>query len=273
MRWLVALLLLLAGVAFAESQGPSPTLGKTESRQPQQQSTSSKEDAAKDQRGTESSPLVVKVLNPPKAEPDATKNPQEQEKQPPTDWWMFGVTGVLAGIALLQLGAFIVQAIRLGQTIKTMDATAERQLRAYLVIEKCDLQYRDDQPVVSIKIKNCGQTPADRVMVYGTIDILQRRATIIRPVSIETLSKARLGAGAAHREDIKTTRPISDSEAAGLIAGTHWLNVGGDVEYTDIFSNTWALPFEFVAGGKYGPAIREGSLRSSTEAQQEYKKA
>ncbi len=62
-------------------------------------------------------------------------------------------------------------------------------------------------------------------------------------------------------------------ENEGLEKGTHTLIVSGDVEYTDIFNDTWIFPYEFATGGKYGKAIRRGALSVSTKYNPERKKS
>jgi hypothetical protein len=55
---------LLAGGAIAQSQQPTPNVGVAGHNPPQAKTGGTQGQAATDQRGTEASPLVVKILNP-----------------------------------------------------------------------------------------------------------------------------------------------------------------------------------------------------------------
>lgn len=157
-------------------------------------------------------------------------------------------------------------------TLKHAEKTAERQLRAYLVVEKCDLHYRDKEPIVTVKVKNCGQTPAERVVIVGSIHVIKRPTTFVVGAFDENLSKGRLGPNLSLRIQLKKKRPLTDEEESGLKDGTHWMVAVGDLEYTDVFGDTWHLNYEFATGGKYGAAIRQGAMSVSTDAKIERKK-
>lgn len=218
---------------------------------------------------------------------------QQQQRQHQGGFWSGhsdpGVTvgtGALVIVAIFQAVLFFVQLryMRVGMkdaelaanasrdsALATRDSvdlakiTARRQLRAYLVVEKCTAErFSGGSMIATLKIRNCGQTPADRMIVVGSIDALRRPTTIIRPVQIERLPKGRLGPGNMTTEEIRRDA-FDEGDAKGLSDGTYWINIGGEVEYTDIFGTSWVLPFEFVID-------RKGDVRPSTEPKPEYAK-
>jgi hypothetical protein len=78
------------------------------------------------------------------------------------------MVGAVIFVGLLQLVAFVWQAIRLGQTIGVMKDTAEKQLRAYVYLEITTRPYppppkTPDRISVSLKITNGGVTWANNL--------------------------------------------------------------------------------------------------------------
>lgn len=107
------------------SQIPTPSLpkGKTQQKQP---AANVQDRAYDDQRGTEKSPFVVKVLRSSQADGESANGKGKGGNQP-TDWWMFGATMVIAIIGAIQTRVFWVQAQRLKETILKMDEISAKQ--------------------------------------------------------------------------------------------------------------------------------------------------
>jgi hypothetical protein len=125
----LAVLLFVMGtsVSWAQSQPPIPSAPKTES-QGDTKAKSNQQPTPTDQRGTEQAPLVIKVIGAePKRENPAAQNTERSERNS-TDWWMFGATVGIGFIGLLQLLAFVAQAIYLRKS----DANAQLHERAYI---------------------------------------------------------------------------------------------------------------------------------------------
>jgi hypothetical protein len=293
----LVLSILLAGMAKSQPPPPSPS----ELSQPNQS------EAAPAQQQPAGGPANSVAVTPAaQAEPGGHAAPEPAKKPDAHDdkasnerllmiWTavLAVLTGALVVVAGVQAALFVVQlrymnkgladaeiaakasrdsALATRDSVDLAKITARRQLRAYLVVEKCVLRYLDQFVVATLKIRNCGQTPADRIMIVGSINPLHRPlGVLIQPVDIASIPKARLGTGhmIEHRIEHEAFEKI-DSD--GLAAKTHWISVRGDVEYTDIFGTVWVLPFEFVTGGKFGELIREGELQPSPEARQEYEK-
>jgi hypothetical protein len=83
--------------------------------------------ATDDQRGTETSPLIVKVLPSQKSDGETAQEKQWHQDQSDANWWMVRLTLAYGIVALLQLGVFSLQARRLRQTISKMDEVAKGQ--------------------------------------------------------------------------------------------------------------------------------------------------
>src|SRR5438445_5064153 len=69
----VALLtVIVVGIAAAQSQPPAPSAGKVD-KPPQNEPRRSKQAPQSDQRGTEKSPIAIKIIPAPKTEAEATQ--------------------------------------------------------------------------------------------------------------------------------------------------------------------------------------------------------
>jgi uncharacterized repeat protein (TIGR01451 family) len=126
--------------------------------------------------------------------------------------------------------------------------------------------------VVTVRVRNCGQTPAENVIIVSTVDVIQRQTTFVVASFTENISKGRVGPNLCVTLKLDKKPPLTQIEIDGLKGRTHWVVAAGDVEYTDIFKNTWRLPYEFCTGGKYGKPIRKGPMSVSTTAKIENKK-
>jgi hypothetical protein len=117
MRWFLALL-LLTGIAIAQSQQPDPPISeKNQTRSEQQKATP-------DQRGTEQKAFVVQPLT---TEKSADETAREAKVKENSEWWTWFL-GVLTIAALFgQLIVFIFQAYFLKGTL---EATKNAALRA-----------------------------------------------------------------------------------------------------------------------------------------------
>jgi len=89
---------------------------------------------------------------------NTTEKPKEKT---PSDWWIVYLTGALVFVGACQIIAMGVQTYWMRRTVRLAQASAERQLRAY-VHPVTALRFRDEAGVLVIKlqIKNAGETPA-----------------------------------------------------------------------------------------------------------------
>jgi hypothetical protein len=146
--------LALAGVASAQkvvsppeiapppipSQPPSPGAGVSEGGKKQTAPENSPQNTDQDKRGTEDSPLTVKLLNTGKSEPEAAQEAQRIKEQTTRErWatnWSIGLTAALVFAAFLQFSGLIGQIFvyrkqagimqkALGATTKAADAARD----------------------------------------------------------------------------------------------------------------------------------------------------
>jgi cobalamin biosynthesis Mg chelatase CobN len=126
----LALLLALCAESLALSQRPSPTERKA-GQPEQQQSQAPKQAAATDQRGTEQSPLVVKVQPPHETETEAAAKREEREQRSANEQETIKFNRFLVIIGALQLVVFVgqllvfsYQAWKLRQTVGAAENAA-----------------------------------------------------------------------------------------------------------------------------------------------------
>lgn len=119
------LALLLLFCLVANPQPPSQGKAKLNAAQ-QQPAVRIQNSSGDDQRGTEKSPVVVRIL-PPGQVDNKLPLSQDKEGKQSTDWWMFGVTVMLAVIGTVQTRVFWVQAQRLKETVEKMEEIAGQQ--------------------------------------------------------------------------------------------------------------------------------------------------
>jgi hypothetical protein len=196
-------LLLFAAIIGLQRPAPTPSkVGKPE----QQRSSAPKQTPATVERGTEQSPLVVKLLVPEEASQETKENSTNSEKAA-NDRHIVWLTAALVLIAFLQLLVYFYQSMKLRETVesaKEQSSAMERHiteasrsagamekvvevinygnhaaLRAYLTVliggavyqERRD--YGDDlkfeaKPIVM----NTGSTPARKVSIRSVADVL-----------------------------------------------------------------------------------------------------
>jgi hypothetical protein len=124
------LLLCLAVPLFAQpqSQPPSPT-PTIKSGQPQQPAASRRKQSPADERGSEQSPVVVKVLPSVKTNEEVANDKAKDLDQSSANWWMVRLTGAVVFVGCVQTIVFWLQARRLKQTIETMDNISTQQTK------------------------------------------------------------------------------------------------------------------------------------------------
>jgi hypothetical protein len=96
-------------------------------RQPRKNTDGTEKMLSNDLRGTDSSPVAVKVLPTPKTKEETAQEQQTRQDQSDANWWMVKLTGVIGMIGLLQLWVFGRQARRLKETILKMEEIAKGQ--------------------------------------------------------------------------------------------------------------------------------------------------
>lgn len=215
--WRISLVLLFSLVVVPAYSNP-PTPPKA-GHQPEIGTTQHDETAAKDQRGSETSPLFIKVIPPLAVEPGPAKEAENGHDNSSAEWWLVYITGalVLATCGLIiytarlwgatkslaedaektaarqaremQASLLIAQesadaakksAEAAERTVSTMRDTAEKQLRAYVMVDcveivdvKPDPSREFVEPWIHVRYKNFGQIPATGCKYWFVIDIAE----------------------------------------------------------------------------------------------------
>ena len=119
-------------------------------------------------------PLLVKILKSPDTDEEAERNRQKEIDEASDRWWTKAIGISAAVIGLLQFFVYLYQGYWLRRTVRTMDDTALRQLRAYVWCTATQLHDLEigKLPRAVMEIRNAGQTPAYDMQVYGGIVLL-----------------------------------------------------------------------------------------------------
>lgn len=242
-----ALFWAVSAGALAQSQQPP-------SNTPQQQ-------AAPDERGTDKSPIVVKVMpaTKPKEELDSEKARQESDSQlveltgdlaTYTKLLFFATgalvlaTGFLVRVGYLQIGdarASIAAAVKSAAAAEKSADAVVSQLRPYIA---CDAVIRlgEEQPLL-VTAKNSGQTAAFGFKMQVVSEFPYSGQTRnITDIPAPTTSQCDLppGGGAQTRLPLVGFQP--EQEVAVYVL----------VSYRDVFHKNRTVRFKFLGGGGYG---------------------
>ncbi len=178
---------------------------------------------------------------------------------------MMWFTGGLVLVGGLQLIVFGIQARRLRQTIDTMDKTAERQLRAYVLPENAGIidglmmeppraEFMN-VPAIGLVIKNSGQTPAHRVASCAEIDVIpvNEQARLIPP-EVEERFFSTLGSGVLFTKSLRLPRALTAEEIRDINGGARGIFIWGRIIYRDAFAKPHYCNFRLYYTGTYPPA-------------------
>jgi hypothetical protein len=224
--------------------------------------------------------LALKILPPEKSQQESAEEKHSGDYQPSAAWWMVGLTGVIAFIALLQTAVFSFQAFQLRKTIGKMDEIANREMRAYITVVVSKAYPQDRAKGIKFqgepRMVNSGRTPAQKV------NFKMRSAILPYPLPSnfqfppwlrETLSeRSELTAGP--QQSVVLSKggivddfvPDQDVEDIKHVAGGRALYTWGFITYEDIFGNShsteFCQSFEWLPDGKvwgdYTPGHNKG---------------
>jgi hypothetical protein len=247
---------------------------------PKAQSTNTNGQA--EQRGTQESPIVVKVLPALKSEEEATQENNDRKEKTANDRNLVNATYVLAGIGILQLFVFGYQALKLKQTVKSAGEQSEAMerhigeaarsanameniaakietgnqavMRAYLTVViggAVFQQRREWQNDLKFEAKpslvNTGNTPARNIRIQTAADILPIPVPqdFEYPLPDEPMNSA--GIIGAHQNQSLTGIVkdfVPDGEVAMIKEGDgKALCVWGVVTYEDMFGHGHTTKF------------------------------
>jgi hypothetical protein len=144
--------------------------------------------------------------------------------------------------------------------------TSRKQLRAYVLIEKGQIEFIAATQILNhvthwkgktnLEIHNTGQTPAQEMHVYGDIDFQEWKLpldeTKLKAIdySDTKLSKDTVGPGGFR--DRWDEIHIDRKQWEQLHAGTHAIFVYGEIRYKDVFGESQTTHYRFFTGGPIG---------------------
>jgi hypothetical protein len=120
--------LILSNSGIAKSNPPTPRPSE-KVQPPQPEPDKSGQQPQTDQRGTENSPIVVKITPPEILQKQSEQAAPKENSKSSAEWWTVYLTGLLAAIGVMQTFVFGIQARRLKQTIIKMDEIAVGQTK------------------------------------------------------------------------------------------------------------------------------------------------
>jgi hypothetical protein len=256
-RIVIAGFLLAALPNCAISQGnaqkspPCPTPHIALSGEPKQVCECCQGQSNAEQRGSEASPLVIKLAQSEQTKNESAGDKSAAPKNPDQSWSLSDKIALIASVsAFLQFVALVV-------TIWVMILNGRRQLRAYIVLERGIIGNVADPPsgpgervhtvarlmqplggpVAIITIKNTGQTPAYEVVHWGNIAIREFPLTSELPEMPKPAErhKSNLGPSIAITKTLRLPRPLSNEDIQALRESRMAIYCNGEIHYRDAF--------------------------------------
>jgi hypothetical protein len=214
-------------------------------RQPQRQDTQgTQQNPGADNRGTEQTPFIVKILPTEQTNEKAESAKAEGPKNRLDGWSLSDKIAVIASVV-----AFL-QFLALMATVHIMRRTGKRQLRAYIsdVDGKAVLSSMGIE--IKIRFRNAGQTPAYDVEIRCDPPIIARHDA--RPFDREPqFAPVKTIIAPNSKFDIRRTLTLADD--AGLIPAVQnserAIFVWGRVDYVDAFAEKRHFLFRCIALG------------------------
>jgi hypothetical protein len=189
----------------------------------------------------------------------------EQGDDQGTEFWpaVFGIRVKITDslLAVFTLGLLIFTALLWLSTDKLWKAgerqlalaqsSSERQLRAYLYIEKIPVKRHGDTFRVAFWIKNFGQTPAHNAKVeyvFEIVDCVDKKPTEI-PVATDTAS---LGSIAPLTDSYELDDQLTGVDLLSIQSGDKAIYLTGSITYDTEFSQGRVTNFRYLIGGEIG---------------------
>jgi len=154
---------------------------------PRQDSQSTQQQSDAQQRGTEQSPFIIKILPASEAQEKSGTGAKQGPDKGADAWNLSDRIAAIASIA-----AFL-QFIALVATVWIMVRNGRRQLRAYVFLEKAGIvdgtvlnppvPAHANEPGVALTFRNSGQTPAYKVVSWAKIEVIEpiHEASLVVP--------------------------------------------------------------------------------------------
>jgi hypothetical protein len=222
---------LIFAVALS-SQPPSPSLRPVSSNE-QSQAAGGTGGGQTDQRGTENSPLVVKLRTTKDSDKEAADEADYAKQEAADNRYLLVVTCILAVAALLQWAVMVWQACLLNRQTKTQVAEYKAANRPEITVQSVTarLMVNNSRETIgaSVTCFNRGRVRAINVVVHGNIVRSRPMQDAHGPV-IQTRSSV-INRGMAHQFYIDSEYPLSDQAVLDSSAGQARLYCYGNIAY------------------------------------------
>jgi hypothetical protein len=257
--------LLVSG--YAQSQPPIPS-GAKQGDEPPKDAKTDQPKPPVFQIAIPHPPAPIRIVEPPAQKAIAAQNTNHAEDKTP-DWWMVGITGVMALVAIVQVGLFLRQLRIMQSTVtdakiaaeaardsaETMKDTAKKQLRAYMSFTTSNISSFDEThgPKIKVSYTNHGQTPASDLMLYVYIGVMPYEG-ILNAALPDIQESFTPGKRIIHPNASKAERPfaiyesdlfLSGEELARIRNKTYALVWGIKVKYMDVFGKEQRITQSF----------------------------
>ncbi|GGF22773.1 hypothetical protein GCM10011611_31030 [Aliidongia dinghuensis] len=204
-------------------------------------------------------PTLVKILPPEKTKEERDWEAKKEEADAKFERWTKRIAIVTIAIGILQLIVYTYQGYWLRRTVRTMDDTATRQLRAYVDINSGQILHPLDNTKrrLAVEVKNFGQTPAYHFQVEMSWVVREFPLTsdLDKAISAENRSIETLGPG---RTSFIFLPIIYNTTVEGEInARRSAIYIRGFITYKDAFGNDRESSFRFTCSGD---ALATGTL-------------
>ncbi|MDL1981669.1 MAG: hypothetical protein LWX02_09425 [Deltaproteobacteria bacterium] len=271
-----AILCLFANSTIAKSEPPSPTPTKT-SNEPKSHPKGQKNTTSNQQQITDRSISSDNSAITQQTKPPANDKSDKKDSNATTNWWIVVFTAVLALAAVAQFFTALFQLRRLRQTVEVtkeaadaakksadatertvlaMQATAQRQLRAYVcvpgatikMLKKTDGTYAH----VVLRYKNAGQTPGHDVRTWIALHIAEYplNKVLVQPPHDAKYSPFIISPGSEQFLPNEIRITPEQLPVFGTIKAT--LYVYGEILYRDVFGIERLTNYRLLYGGDEG---------------------
>jgi hypothetical protein len=174
--------------------------------------------------------------------------------------------GLSEKIALIASVVAFLQFVALVWTVRVMILNGRRQLRAYVAPESVGIldgnmlsppqPAKVNYPGVGMLIKNCGQTPAYKVVSWAriaVIAVIDEQLQLPMPPSLEETFTNTLAAGSTFNKSLWFDRPLTPNEITDILNGVRAIYLYGRIEYKDAFKKTHFTNFRLQYIGQFPP--------------------
>lgn len=187
----------------------------------------------------------------PNSNSETTKNQSQSEPESPPYTQAEKLTVVLIVVAVAQAVIYYLQWWWMRKTLIHATLSSERQTRAYLVIVHGQEEKDDANTKFTVRVKNCGQTPAKNVKMHfgwkavgNTFQEPWPTGAAYEIITGENGSKFTLGAGV----DLPCTVMLGGIEncMAEIFASNECRRTVfyfGTIFYTDVFGREWTTDY------------------------------